>query len=215
MDTPKPASKDWKTQIYTQHEFDPTNMNQSHYTALKTMFEGDGAWVSKNKFIPLENAFVGGLFLLGSNDLPNCAKPKAYDHDTNWKPILARVEIIKLENVFDGETEFPYTALDLASALQHLINQFKVIEAPKSQNQQEEIVQEKYKDEQEPNPLNLNDIISDVGSPKGIDLIEGKSDKVSEYLNEFNGVGGGDCGGSQMTVMMEPVSKNDPFPDCE
>ena len=86
------------------------------------MFEGEGAWVSANKFISLEHAFVGGLFLLGSNALPYCANGLSGDYDSCWKPIIARGILVKMIETHEGEFKFPYSALDLASAFQYYIN---------------------------------------------------------------------------------------------
>ena len=64
---------------------------------MKQLFEGKGAQVTTNKFVPYGRKMEKGLFLLASNELPMCSN---FDHEcygTEWEPFLARCEIIELK----------------------------------------------------------------------------------------------------------------------
>jgi hypothetical protein len=39
-----------------------------------------------------------------------------------WKPMLCRMEMVTLTKGFDGKTNFPYSAAQLAAALTQMIN---------------------------------------------------------------------------------------------
>jgi len=47
-------------------------------------------------------------------------------HESQWKPMEARMNMVIMGEEFDGKTDFPYSCLDLACALQHMVQNPKI-----------------------------------------------------------------------------------------
>ena len=86
------------------------------------MGEGLGASVSNNKYAEYKHQFKGKQFIIASNKLPDCSRLGHKNYVNMWSPMLARMEIVELEEGFPGDTLFPYTASHLAVAFAEMIN---------------------------------------------------------------------------------------------
>lgn len=73
------------------------------------MFEGDGAHVSTNKFVPYQKLFQDGYFIIASNDTPLMSVVSHHLHATSWVPMMSRTQLVSLEIGHEGVTKFPYT----------------------------------------------------------------------------------------------------------
>ena len=95
--------------------------NQHHFSNLKCMFEGEGAIVSGNKYYGYEKMFVGGLFIIASNQLPPMSDKVHSFHNEMWLPLMSRCDLINFPVTHDGKEKFPYSVAEFAIALKHLI----------------------------------------------------------------------------------------------
>ena len=91
------------------------------------LFEGDGAPVQSNLYerIPEEGAgrFEKTIFIVASNKLPfwNRASTMNKLYETQWVPLMTRVEMVHLKESYVDSSTFPYDADMLASALAYLM----------------------------------------------------------------------------------------------
>ena len=83
------------------------------------LFEGDGASVRTNLYKPFEHMFEKTMFLLASNE----QQGEGFVSKSIQKAIKTRVRTVSMEEEFNGEGTFPYTADQLAKALQFLSNE--------------------------------------------------------------------------------------------
>ena len=65
---------------------------------------------------------MGKQFIIASNKFPNCSYRYHKDRKDMWDPMLFRMEIVTLDQGFDGVTIFPYSPVELAAALTQMIN---------------------------------------------------------------------------------------------
>ena len=69
--TTEPPTRPEKPQIFTSKEFAVGHaFSEANFADLKSMFEGDGAHLSVNKYIAYEKLFEGGFFIVASNEKP-------------------------------------------------------------------------------------------------------------------------------------------------
>ena len=114
---------DCAVQLMTSIEFEVDQaFTVLNYTQMKRLFEGRGATLSNNKFVPLEKQHEGLQFIIASNKLPRCANSLHMDYDDMWQPMLCRMKLVHLTKKFPGETKFPYSDVELAAALTQMIN---------------------------------------------------------------------------------------------
>ena len=69
----------------TAHAFSDAN-----FADLKSMWEGDGAMISVNKYVAFEELFVDGYFIIATNKLPLVAKRNHPNHQGDWIPLKSR-----------------------------------------------------------------------------------------------------------------------------
>ena len=70
---------------------------EAHFSNMKELFEGRGAQVSTNKFVPYGRRMKDGLFLIASNELPMCSNIDHKDYEKEWDPFMARCKLVDLE----------------------------------------------------------------------------------------------------------------------
>ena len=85
------------------------------------MFEGKGAHLSVNKYVQYEKMFVGGYFIIASNDLPLIADPISARYSDSWLPMTTRFTKVDLTVTHPIGTPFPYNAKHFACALLYLL----------------------------------------------------------------------------------------------
>ena len=96
----------------TAHAFSDAN-----FADLKSMWEGDGAMISVNKYVAFEELFVDGYFIIATNKLPLVARENHPFHQGDWIPLKSRFEMTTFVNPHEGTTKFPYTVEEFALAL--------------------------------------------------------------------------------------------------
>ena len=64
--------------------------SEANFADLKSMFEGDGAHLSVNKYVAYEKLFEGGFFIVASNEKPNISNVNHPKYSEQWVPLEAR-----------------------------------------------------------------------------------------------------------------------------
>ena len=119
----KDPSKNEKPQIYTSLEFATAHaFSDANFSDLKSIWEGDGAMISVNKYVAFEELFVGGYFIIATNKLPLVAKINHPNHHGDWIPLKSRFEMTTFEQGHEGTGKFPYTVEEFAVALSFIIS---------------------------------------------------------------------------------------------
>jgi hypothetical protein len=83
------------------------------------LFEGAGAKVRTGLYKQFEDAYVGAVFLVASNQLPACeAAERDEDFMTDiWGPITTRTDFVCLTTRHKHDDTFPYTVTQLAHGM--------------------------------------------------------------------------------------------------
>ena len=114
----EPPTQNIRPQIYTSKEFAVAHaFADANFSDLKSMFEGDGAHLSTNKFVKFEKMMVDGNFIVATNKLPDISRFMSPKYASEWLPLTARFEMVTLHDFHVGGTPMPYTTADLALAL--------------------------------------------------------------------------------------------------
>ena len=70
---------------------------EAHFSNMKELFEGRGAQVSTNKFVPYGRKMKNSLFLIASNELPMCSNIEHKFYETEWERFLSRCQLVQIE----------------------------------------------------------------------------------------------------------------------